>query len=80
MLLIERGHENLHLGGRVEKVRSKVKWDMAILLQGLLGLDVLDLLAQANDLFAKLLLKIDVKQRTMEKFNYMESKLVSTKR
>lgn len=67
-------------GGRVEKARSKVKWDMAILPQGLRGLDVLDLQAQANDLLAKLLLKIDVKQGTMEKFNHMESKLVSTKR
>jgi hypothetical protein len=66
--------------GKVEKVRSKVKWDMAFLPQGLGGLDVLNLEAQANDLLAKLLLKIDVKQGTMEKFNYMESRLVSTKR
>jgi hypothetical protein len=67
-------------GGRVEKVRSKVKWDMAILPQGLPGLDVLDLQAQANGLFAKLLLKIDVKQGKMEKLNYMESRFISTKR
>jgi hypothetical protein len=67
-------------GGRVEKVRSKVKWDMAILPQGLGGLDVLDLEAQENDLLAKSLLKIDVKQGKMEKLNYMESRFISTKR
>jgi hypothetical protein len=66
--------------GRVEKVRSKVKWDMAILPQGLGGLDVLDLEAQENDLLAKSLLKIDVKQGKMEKLNYMESRFISTKR
>ncbi len=67
-------------GGRVEKVRSKVKWDTTIFPQGLGGLNVLNLHAQANDLLVKLLFKIDVKQGTMKKFNYMESKLVSTKR
>ncbi len=53
---------------------------MAIFPQGLRGLHVLNLHAQANYLLVKLLFKIDVKQGTMKKFNYMESKLVSTKR
>jgi hypothetical protein len=38
---------------------------MAILPQGSGGLDILDLQAQENDLLAKLLLKIDVKQGTI---------------